>query len=663
MVLKSIQLTDFRQFRGEQPAITFSTDPEKNVTIIHGDNGTGKTTLAQAFRWCLYDNTDFKDKLVLNKATAQQMTPADESTVKVKLVLEHSGRLYTITRTQRYTKQATGAVKANQTVLSVGYRADDGTQKFIPDGVQTDYEIKKILPEDLSHYFFFNGEKLDDMKEEIDKGKSSEFGKAVRGILGLSAFQEALRHLKSVIKSYEDSFDKGGDATIATLSSTIDKCNARIESIDQRLTEIDNEQSLTHSKCIKLGVEIDKNHRAPELNKELSKLKNDSNGLVSKRSTNTKKLLRVFNEKAHNYFAKKLMKEALELLVKSEKLDKGIPDIHQRTIDYLIERRECLCGAHIEPGEPGNKAFRSLKELEPFILPHSIGSEIRNFVDQCRLRADSGESLFEDISERYGDIRSFENDFAEIQASIDKINDALSALDDVGELQRQRMNAERYLEELKDESANLNQEKGNLNTERDNAERDRKNLNLRNKNNRVIEAHRTYAEQMYARIDTEYKNKESETRSELAEIVNEIFRSIYDGGFSLTVDEKYGIQIIVNDFEGYNSTIETSTAQSLSVIFAFIAGVTKMARQSKSGSESDMKTSEPYPLVMDAPLSAFDKTRIKTICDALPKAAEQVIVFIKDTDGELAEEHMGERVGVRYIFEKYNEFESKCLTR
>lgn len=87
-----------------------------------------------------------------------------------------------------------------------------------------------------------------------------------------------------------------------------------------------------------------------------------------------------------------------------------------------------------------------------------------------------------------------------------------------------------------------------------------------------------------------------------------------------------------------------------------------MARQSRNP-ENEMLVSEPYPLVMDAPLSAFDKTRIKTVCDALPKVAEQVIIFIKDTDGEIAETNMGEKVGMRYLFDKKNEFETYLVTR
>ena len=36
----------------------------------------------------------------------------------------------------------------------------------------------------------------------------------------------------------------------------------------------------------------------------------------------------------------------------------------------------------------------------------------------------------------------------------------------------------------------------------------------------------------------------------------------------------------------------------------------------------------------------------------------RVIIFIKDTDGELAEEYMGDKIGSRHYFDKKNEFET-----
>ncbi len=86
-----------------------------------------------------------------------------------------------------------------------------------------------------------------------------------------------------------------------------------------------------------------------------------------------------------------------------------------------------------------------------------------------------------------------------------------------------------------------------------------------------------------------------------------------------------------------------------------------MARENRTATDENAKllSSEPYPLVMDAPLSAFDTSRIQTVCKTLPEVAEQIIIFIKDTDGNLAEEHMGDRIGSRHEFRKLNEFETQ----
>ena len=61
MLLQSIRLENFRQFRDE--SIDFADGRDgKNVTIIIGENGTGKTTFAQAFFWCIGGSSSFPDR-------------------------------------------------------------------------------------------------------------------------------------------------------------------------------------------------------------------------------------------------------------------------------------------------------------------------------------------------------------------------------------------------------------------------------------------------------------------------------------------------------------------------------------------------------------------------------------------------------------------------
>ena len=54
MLLEKLKLVNFRQFYNETE-IEFSTDPQKNITLIHGENGVGKTTILNSILWCLYE--------------------------------------------------------------------------------------------------------------------------------------------------------------------------------------------------------------------------------------------------------------------------------------------------------------------------------------------------------------------------------------------------------------------------------------------------------------------------------------------------------------------------------------------------------------------------------------------------------------------------------
>lgn len=663
MLLKSMKLTNFRQFK-ETQSIEFSTDSEKNVTIIMGENGSGKTTLAQAFTWCLYGDTDFDDKVVLNKVVAQELGPNSEAVVKVELSILHADFDYLIIREQKYTTDSSGELKRpNNPVFKMAYKGSDGQQEFVKEN-ETELRMKEILPKELSRYFFFDGERIGNMSKEIRRGKSQEFAEAVKGLLGLSAFTAALDHLNgrsqnTVIKSYANQYDSKSDSTIAQYRSEIEKYDSHIDKIEDRLSEIDNEEVVAREKAQEYESKIEENKDSERLAQERSRLKMKLEGLKSNKVKNTSGLIDVFNRRGAAWMSTKMISDALEELASAEKLDTGIPDIHARTIEYLIHRKSCICG---EPIEFGNRAYTELNKLLEYIPPKSIGTLIGQFVRECELKSRSSSDTFDIASTQYGDIRSFDADYAEVVSEIDTIDKRLEGMLNVGELQKKYTFYNGEARKLAREREDLIEEKGGLKTKRERYETQINELVLKDDNNKRIARFQAYATYMYQYLAKVYKDKETETREQLEKTVNEIFKNIYNGGFSLSIDEKYNIQVLVDDFEGYTGDVETSTAQSISVIFAFIAGVIKMARENNN-EENSMLTTEAYPLVMDAPLSAFDKTRIQTVCDVLPKVAEQVIIFIKDTDGEIAEDNMGKKVGARYKFEKHNEFETELVGR
>ena len=117
MQLKSISLMNFRQFKDLKISFPSSKDG-KNVTLIFGDNGTGKTTLANAIIWCLYGQIYFEKKELCN-IHMKQKTPIDEVTdfVEGELKFEHRNFIYTVTRKILYKKIDKDTLRETQNKL------------------------------------------------------------------------------------------------------------------------------------------------------------------------------------------------------------------------------------------------------------------------------------------------------------------------------------------------------------------------------------------------------------------------------------------------------------------------------------------------------------------------------------------------------------------
>ena len=272
MLLKSLSIKDFRQFKGNQQ-ISFATDSNQNVTMIMGDNGTGKTTLAQVFTWCLYGETSFEDKILLCKSTSGAMFPNTEENVRAELTLEHNGIEYTVISDQKYKKDGSGTIRpSGQRTFTIAFKKPDGTRDYVKL-LDTEIRMKEILPRELSKYFFFDGERIESMSKEIKRGRSQEFAGAVQSLLGLSAYTSALSHLKSrgnnnVLRVYEQSYDARSDSKIAEYSRQISVLSEKIDKIDARLAEIDTEKETAQDKITDLTERIAKNKNSEELAKQ-----------------------------------------------------------------------------------------------------------------------------------------------------------------------------------------------------------------------------------------------------------------------------------------------------------------------------------------------------------------------------------------------------------
>lgn len=666
MLIKRITLENFRQFKDVQ-SVDFSEDNVKNITIILGENGAGKTTFAQAFRWCLYGKTTFTDSVLLNKEISQNLGPNKESFVRVSLELKHNDTKYEITREQKYTTNATGELNTpNSSELKIKYKNPQGNTKFV-EQKEVDLRIKEILPFELSNYFFFDGERIQNMSKEINDGKSAEFKDAVERLLGLSAFTITLNHLNgrstsSVIKSYNRDFDSKANSQIADLQDKLDSLNKELGKIEDRNKEIDGDISKLEKKQEELSAELEANKDSENLAKEKKSYEVSSEKLKEEKNASISNFVDVFNTKGLSWFSRKLIRDVLTELAETDSLDKGIPDITAKTISYLKQRGFCICGTCLKEN---SKELEAFDELLKFIPPKSLGNFISDFSGSAKQRLSDSENFYEDsIVQKYREIREKDSDLEELNLEISEIENQLKNIKSSADLQIKLEENKRKINELKDEKSSLLEEKGAKTEQQRRTQSSLDEQALKSDSNKKIAVYRAYATYMYQLLKDDYSKRETEVRERLKKNINDIFKNIYNGKLSLQVDEKYNIKVELDEFTSYSGMIETSTAQSMSVIFAFIAGVIKMARENAKNRNSDIPLqSEPYPLVMDAPLSNFDKKRVKNVCETLPKIAEQVIFFSYDKDAEVAEENMSAKIGKRYEFIKINELETRIETR
>ncbi len=664
MLLQSIKLVNFRQFRNESIDFAGGTDG-KNVTIIIGENGTGKTTFAQAFFWCLYGETEFSDKSMLNKMVATEMRPGQDAKVQVQLKLRHGEVDYTLIREQNYRKDTANRIKADNTIFDIATKDASGNTTYVKKS-QCESEVKSILPKELSRYFFFDGERIEKMSKDISTGKkATDFAEAVKGLLGLNAMYSAIQHFNpriksSVISSYEASYNSQSNTKIQEYVDIIDRCKTKIAEIDARIEELDTEIESARSRKTEKSIEIKQYAEGEELQDKKDRLLKKISAAEKSKSNVYKAISKDFNGNLSSFFSVSLINSALQFLSEKDFTGKDIPYMHAKTIEYLLKQRVCICGTHLDEG---TIPYSKVRELIDFLPPQSISTTIRDFKNESRRRANGLNDVYGQISNNLAVISQQDDELTDLRDELAAVENKLSGGDvraKVRAINNEIQLCDQIIRKGNEERDRKIAEKGRKESEKERADTERRKLALLDDKNQKIEIYKAYAERIYKELQEVYATSEAEIRGRLQTTINDIFKKIYEGGLYLTIDEKYHISVYATDYDG---DVETSTAQSISVIFAFITGIIKMARDNRNATDEDAQllSSEPYPLVMDAPLSAFDKRRIKTVCEALPETAEQVIIFIKDTDGELAEDYMGDRIGSRHHFDKKNEFETVLI--
>lgn len=647
MLIKKLELENFRQYIGSQ-TIEFSTDKEKNVTVLIGVNTSGKTTLVRAFEWVLYGTNEFDDKNLLNKNIAENMQVGETKAVKGALTIEHDSGAgepitYVIERKQIYTCTGT-SVRANVSEAKISYFQPDGQTKTI---LNTDFNtnIERILPRRLANYFFFGGERVGNIATKSDIEES------VQGLMGLDVLKNAMSHLRTVINKLKKSLDFSGDSRAIETQNKLNGALAREQECKNELNTVTEQLEYYQAEKEKYAALLRANEETAAAQKRREQLDTIIKALEERIARDKKDLVSAFSRNSFAFFSLPILKKTVEMLNNSEDETESVPEMTAASIDYILKRGVCICGTCISEGSAAEKYLLCEKAKQP---PESIGSLVRRYREQAMDYIFSSDNYYEAIESRIATLRA---DQRELGLRIDErtsLDESLKGAKDVSTLEQQYQTAERRVKEFDKRKASLLETIGSCKRDISNYEKALETLTKANQKNVRISLNIEYAQTVFDWVSEAYYSRESIVRGKLEEKVNANFGMMYHGSRTVTIDDKYRVKYI-------DVTTEESDGLKAVKSFAFVSGLVDLAKEALNSDSSKEANTNPqyYPLVMDAPFSNVDEIHIKNISAILSRSAEQVIIAVMQKDWEPAAEIMAPLVGRSYRIEKDHDAEGK----
>jgi len=358
--------------------LDFSTDPERNLTVIRAANDSGKTTVLLGLQWALYG-----DPALSNRGKAFRLHPIDWTTtdgpqavITATVDYEHTtfrhSRGRTIERTRRYRIVRT----ALENISDWKARAASTVELFCIEGTRTiplptpDSEIDAQLPQELREVFFTDGDRaLSFIEADVSVStKRKRVQDAIRSLLGLGILDKVLPRVRKYGLAVNKKAKTGGttgelrgvlerleqtERTWDDVTTDLNDAREQFAAFDSKLREIDSdiESALRAGDREQLAQEIRKAKRhIAKLNEQMDAASDDHAQLLSGRVLALS-------------LVQPLTKSALAQLATLRERGR-IPNTTVPVLQECIARGICICGESLSSSaEGGSRRHRHIQGL------------------------------------------------------------------------------------------------------------------------------------------------------------------------------------------------------------------------------------------------------------------------------------------------------------
>ena len=344
MLIESITLNNYRLYEGEN-VIQFRFDESKNVHLICGENGFGKTTLLHSLLWCLFGrfvgdmpvsgqemNSSYAamQKEILNQNAAKRFK--EKATPEITSLIKKNG--YTngyedIKKDSTYSvaicfaEVAIPSIPCQKIVVTRSYDAlfqkedieilIDGVKNELTDEIGPEVFINDfILNKDIAKLFFFDSEEIVSLADTGTIAERRKLSKAYEEVLGIRKYEDLKSNLEGLRLRYRKRSKDIG------LKDELEKLEAEREGVSNELTQLSD--SLTELDATLINLREQDSQLQLQLSREGNSVKTEELQRIKadiekckKEDTEMKSALKQFIDYAPFAISGRLFARAYEL--------------------------------------------------------------------------------------------------------------------------------------------------------------------------------------------------------------------------------------------------------------------------------------------------------------------------------------------------------------
>lgn len=654
MKLTSIRLYNFRQFYGKTPIIILATGG-RNTTVIHGNNGAGKTALMNAFTWVLYEKFSAafaSEEQLVNKRALSEASLNEPVECSVELRFEHHNKSYQAKRLCRAYKTEAGTEQSSSE-LYLQIAGDDG-RWLLPQQLPEDI-IGQILPASLHQYFFFDGERIEQI---VRSDKKSEIAEATKTLLGVEVLNRSTNHLKAARKSLENEFSLIGDSETKKILKEQEKLEQESDSIQKRQKEIEKE--LTYQADLKKTIsnrllELSGSEELQYLRQELEAKEKFTREqlrkaqILLKREISTRGYTVLLSDVTDQF------RLTVDKLRKKGELPIGIK---QQFVGDLLKEERCICGTELIEGTEARERVKVWINRAGNAEVEETAIRLSSRVEEVDKQA---VEFWQEIDKQQLNIAQGRSELSRIETQLDDLKNKLRSFpdEDISKLQQRLDETEKNILDLTLEKGSSQQKLARLKADIEDKVKQVAQHKTNESKQALAQRRISATQEAIERIAEVRRCLETKFRSSLEKRVKEIFTSISFTPYLPKLSEKYELTLVENT-AGQETLVAASTGENQILSLSFIGGIIDRVREWIQENSLMGPDSSTFPMVMDSPFGSLDEIYRRQIAKILPRLANQLIVLVTKTQwrGEVAQE-MERHIGKEYVL-IYNSPKLNC---